>query len=179
MRAFLVVLLLVSFQYAGASEKELSAEEALQLFHISVHDVKNDVKDWLLVSKRAVSELKSKSANTKECKATGAKEICEKAILEYVNYSRFELADNSIFELEHDLKTKYKFDIKDGMRLYQMSSSLRWFVKKDELNGVPLPKDASYEKGLKPFIAAIEQFHMDKSVEVAKGEKSLPPLPRR
>jgi|GEM_PF-6861453 hypothetical protein len=173
MRAFLVVFLLVSFQFAGADEKELSAGEALQLFHLSVVDVKNDLKDWLKVSANAVSKLK-KSANAEECRATDAKEACEKAILELVNYSRFELKDTSIFDLENDLKTKYKFDLKDGMKVYQLSSALRWMVKKDQLNGVPLPKQGNYAKGLKPFVAAIEEFHKEKAIELTRAERQIP-----
>ena len=175
MRAFLVVFLLVSFQFAGADEKELSAGEALQLFHISVIDVKNDLKDWLSVSQRAVAKLK-KSAHAEDCRISDGKIPCEKAILELVNYSRFELKDTSIFELENDLKTKYKFDLKDGMKVYQLSSALRWMVKADQLNGVPLPKQSNYAKGLKPFVAAIEEFHKEKSIELIRAERQIPVL---
>ncbi|MNS68546.1 hypothetical protein D3C72_1018300 [compost metagenome] len=174
MRAFLAIIFLCSFHFAGADEKDLSAKEALQLFHLSVLDVKSDLKDWLTVSKKAVADLKKKSPNAEECRQTEDTEVCEKAILELVNYSRFELKDDSIFELEKDLKTKYKFEMKDGMKVFQLSTALRWMVKRDILNGVPLPKENNYRKGLRPFVAAIEEFHKEKSVELIKAERSMP-----
>jgi hypothetical protein len=173
---FIVSISIAQADDKSSAPKEISALEALHLFHESVLQVRLEIKEWLAISKMNVADLKNTSQAAKVCQKTDDITACQQAILELVPYSRFELKDDSIFKLEKDVKTKYKYEMKDGMKAFQLSTALRWLIKQDEYNGVPLLNEVNYSKGYKPFLKAIEEFHKDKYVEIFKAERSMPAL---
>jgi hypothetical protein len=182
MKYFLSLCLIIGCQVAAASESELSrqmsGQEAFALFHRSVFQMKLDLKAFLHNGRNEIAKIRKSSALNSMCLKGRDSKKCELALLEAAPYSVFVVQDRNIFQLDEDLKTKYKFDVETGMRVFQLSTGLRWMARKDVYNGVPVPKEAN-RKTYARFLTQIEEFHKLKSLELRKAEPMIPPPAKR
>lgn len=177
MKYILSLCLLLGCQFASA-EPELSGPEAFALFHRSVFQMKVDLKAWLHNSRLEIAKIQKSSALNTLCLKGRDPRNCELAIQEAYAYSVFVVRDPKIFKLDEDLKTKYKFDVETGMRVFQLSTGLRWMARKDVYNGVVAPKEAN-RKTYARFLAHIVEFHKNKALELRKAEPMIPPPAKR
>ncbi len=173
MKLILSLCLILSGPFAAAATKDLSGPEAAALFHVSVYQVKVDLKAWLANSRQEVEKIRKSSPLSRQCLQGQDTKKCEQAIQEVTPYSVFRVRDPQIFQLDTDLKTKYKLDIETGMRVFQLSTGLRWMARPDVYNGVVAPKQAN-RKTYSRFLADIDQFHKNKSLELRKAEPMIP-----
>ncbi|MNL03399.1 hypothetical protein D3C87_1239360 [compost metagenome] len=168
----------MSCQFASASEPDLSGPEAFALFHRSVFQMKIDLKAWLQNSRAGIVKIQKSSALKTQCLKGHDPKKCELAIQEAYAFSVFVVRDPKIFQLDKDLKTKYKFDVETGMKVFQLSTGLRWMAREDVYNGVVAPKEAN-RKTYARFLTHIEEFHKNKSLELRKAEPMIPPPAKR
>jgi hypothetical protein len=173
MKYILGLCLIFSCQFAAASEPDLSGPEALALFHRLVFQMKIDQKAWLNSSRSEITKIRKSSALKKMCLNGRDPKKCELAIREAFPASVFVIREPKIFQLDEDLKTKYEFDVETGMRVFQLSTGLRWMARKDHYNGVVAPKEAN-RKTYARFLDAIESFHKKKSLELRKADPMIP-----
>lgn len=162
---------------ALAKSGQLSGPEAFELYHRMVFQMKGDLKNWLVNSQSDLAKLRKSSLHTLCVKGRDSKN-CEKAIQAALPVSVFVVRDARVFQLDQDLKTKYDFDVETGMRIFQLSTGLRWMARKDVYNGVRAPRTANrgtYEA----FLRDIERFHNTKTLEHRKAAPMIPPPPRR
>jgi hypothetical protein len=186
MKYILSLCLMMGCQFAFASEpdssalqgQELSGPEAFALFHRSVFQMKNDMKAFLSHSRVEIAKIRKSSKLGTLCLKGRDASNCELAIQEAFPYSVFTAFDRNIFQLDQDLKTKYKFDLETGMKVFQLSTGLRWLARKDVYTGAPAPKEAN-RKTYARFLSQIEEFHKNKSLDVRKGEPMIPPPAKR
>lgn len=180
MKYVLSLCLLMGCQFAFASEfsRQLSGPEAFALFHRSVFQMKMDQKAWLNNSRLGVAKIRKSSALNSMCLKGRDPKKCQLAIQEVHDFSVFVVRDRQIFQLDEDLKTKYKFDVETGMKVFQLSTGLRWMARKDVYNGVVAPKEAN-RKSYARFLTQIEEFHKNKTLELRKAEPMIPPPAKR
>jgi hypothetical protein len=169
MKLLLVLILVTAVQGAQASEyrDDLNGPEALALFRKSLEILKTDIQDWIPRSHTLVSKSKS-SGTGKACLQTGNPKACEIAIRELAPASLVPIRDRFIFKLAQDLKTKYRFDVTTGMKVFQLNSALRFLAKSEIYNGVPAPK-LSTRTTYKSYVANIEGFLAQKNIDLKKA----------
>ena len=160
-------------QFAFASQKDLSGAEAFALFHRLVFQMKVDQKAWLASSRAELAKIRKSSALNNMCLNGRDPKKCELAVQEVLPASAFTIRDPQVFQLDVDLKTKYKLDVESGMRVFQLSTGLRWMARKDVYNGVAAPKEAN-RKTYMQFLNAIENFHKNKLLELRKADPMIP-----
>lgn len=168
----------MSYSSAFASQPDLSGPEAFALFHRSVYQMKVDLKAFLQKGRTDIAKIRKSSKLGSLCLKGRDPKNCELAIQEAFPYSVFMNFDRKIFQLDQDLKTKYKFDVETGMRVFQLSTGLRWMARKDVYNGAPVPREAN-RKTYARFLSAIEAYHKTKTLEVRKAEPMIPPPAKR
>lgn len=175
--AMLALCIFAAAPLAMAKSGQLSGPEAFALFHRSVFQMKLDLKAWLHESPKQLAAARKTAVHTLCLKGRDSKN-CELAIKQVMPASVFFVREPRVFQLDQDLKTKYEFDVETGMRIFQLSTALRWMARKDVYNGVPAPRSAN-RKTYEGFLRQIESFHKNKALELRKAEPMIPPPPRR
>lgn len=172
MRMISYILILIACVSSTPGKAEVGLEE-VNLYHKSVIQVSQDLELWLKESRSGLQASKKSSAY-RACLATNKLPSCEEAIEDLLPFSVIPLKDSKIFELERQLKqTGFEFEV--GVKIFKLSSALRFFVKQEIYNGVPAPEKIS-AKNISSFVSAIENFHSNKSIDLKKGRAMIPPL---
>lgn len=159
---------------AHAASLDLSGPEAFALFHRMVFELKVDSQKWLARSRDELVKIRNNSVAGKHCQRKSDETSCSQAIKEVLYFSVLPVRDPAIFQLDRDLKTKYSFDVETGMKIFRLSTALRWIARDDIYNGVPAPKKAS-ARSYTQFLKQIEAFHKNKALEVRKAAPMIPP----
>ncbi|MFS4457853.1 hypothetical protein [Bdellovibrio sp. HCB2-146] len=175
---YLLLALFSMHSMAHAASLDLSGPEAFALFHRMVFELKVDSQKWLAKSRDELAKVRKNSVSGKNCQRKNDEAICQQAIKEVLYFSVLPVRDPFIFQLDKDLKTKYSFDVETGMRIFQLSTALRWIAREDIYNGVPAPKKAT-ARSYAQFLKQIHAFHENKALEIRKAAPMIPPPSRR
>lgn len=175
---YVFLVLFSMHSMAHAASLDLSGPEAFALFHRLVFELKVDSQKWLARSRDELVKIRNTSAAGKNCQRKSDEASCSQAIKEVLYFSVLPVRDPAVFQLDKDLKTKYSFDVETGMKIFQLSTALRWIAREDIYNGVPAPKKAT-ARTYAQFLKQIHSFHQNKALEIRKAAPMIPPPPRR
>lgn len=149
--------------------------EDVMIYHRSVIQVGKDLEQWISSSRAGTAKIVSQSADLKACYNGRGALYCEKAIQALYPFSVIPLKDDKIFELGRRLR-EGNFEFQIGVRIFKLTSALRFFVKEEVYNGVKVPTSATASQ-VRKFVSEMQSFQETKVIDLKKGRANIPPLP--